>query len=134
MKDRLRAFWLAGCMLALLLGAYHGWLMTELASAEEENLFALPASGDGFSIEVIGVQTPAPPKRVLIYHTHTYEALQRGRRITKRPRNGARRIQPTMWCAWGRSWPRFCVRLAWRLCTTQPLLSRLIWAEHMRAL
>lgn len=78
MKDRLRAFWLAGCMLALMLGAYHGWLMTELASAEEENLFALPASGDGFSIEVIGVQTPAPPKRVLIYHTHTYEAFEKG--------------------------------------------------------
>jgi len=45
----------------------------------EENLFAVapaPAETDGFSIEVLGVGTPEPPKRVLIYHTHTYEAFE----------------------------------------------------------
>lgn len=45
----------------------------------EENLFSVSAdepSADSFAIEVIGRETPAPPKRVLIYHTHTYEAFE----------------------------------------------------------
>ena len=48
------------------------------AAYTEENLFAVgtPAPDDGFAIEVIGMATPAPPKRVLIYHTHTYEAYE----------------------------------------------------------
>lgn len=46
--------------------------------AEGGNLFAVSGdkpAGDGFAIEVIGMGTPKPPKRVLIYHTHTYEAF-----------------------------------------------------------
>ncbi|NLO86469.1 MAG: hypothetical protein GX096_13755 [Clostridiales bacterium] len=35
-------------------------------------------SGDGFVLEVIKSDTLAPKKRVLIYHTHTYEAYEQG--------------------------------------------------------
>jgi len=35
------------------------------------------ASGDGFSMEVLSVSAvPAAPRRVYIYHTHTYEAYE----------------------------------------------------------
>lgn len=49
-----------------------------LAAVEEENLFAVetPAPSDGFSIEVLGVAEEVKPLRVLIYHTHTYEAFE----------------------------------------------------------
>ncbi|MCI6376171.1 MAG: stage II sporulation protein P [Clostridiales bacterium] len=65
------------------------------AEAQEENLFAIspvstpvptpgpsaaqtpaPTAQPGFAIEVLGAQTAAPRKRVLIYHTHTYEAYE----------------------------------------------------------
>ena len=81
MWDRHRVLYVLGCMLALVLGVCHGWQMTEVealgAFAEGENLFAMPAENE-FTIEVIGMQTPKPPKRVLIYHTHTYEAFAKG--------------------------------------------------------
>ncbi len=41
----------------------------------EDNLFLQPAETPAFSIEVIQTETPEP-KRVLIYHTHTYEAFE----------------------------------------------------------
>lgn len=70
MKDRHRVrLWLIG-VLALL--------MSCAAAAAEENLFVQSAAEDRFTIEVIGLQTPAPPMRVLIYHTHTYEAFAKG--------------------------------------------------------
>lgn len=79
--------------------AYASWLMDEdhllvagetpeaTPEAQEENLFALsPTPGPsaaqettvqpGFAIEVLEAQTAAPRKRVLIYHTHTYEAYE----------------------------------------------------------
>lgn len=43
------------------------------AVSQEENLFA-PPEEDGFSIEVVGMEEKTR-KRVLIYHTHTYEAF-----------------------------------------------------------
>ena len=42
----------------------------------EENLFAMPASHDGFSVEVLSSGPQLPAKRVLIYHSHTYEAYE----------------------------------------------------------
>lgn len=81
--------------------AYAAWLMeddhlllageTPETTAAEENLFALspaptpapsaaqapaPTAQPGFAIEVLEAQTAAPRKRVLIYHTHTYEAYE----------------------------------------------------------
>ncbi len=41
----------------------------------EDNLFLQPAETPAFSIEVIKTEAPQP-KRVLIYHTHTYEAFE----------------------------------------------------------
>ena len=85
-----RAKWWCGMLIALMMGLYLG-LMTpnpgpsvpqkqpEAAPAfavqeAEENLFAMPAETPGFSIEVLNPQTPKTG-RVLIYHTHTYEAF-----------------------------------------------------------
>lgn len=56
------------------------WMETEehviLPEETEENLFWVETTQpeDGFSMEVIGRETAAPPLRALIYHTHTYEA------------------------------------------------------------
>lgn len=58
------------------------WLETQehVIVPDEENLFAkpeeTPAAQDagGFAITVLDAQLPRPRKRVLIYHTHTYEA------------------------------------------------------------
>ena len=82
---------------------YASWLMEDdhlllagetpesTPEAQAENLFAIspiptPDPGDaqepastpqpGFAIEVLEAQTPTPRKRVLIYHTHTYEAYE----------------------------------------------------------
>lgn len=41
----------------------------------EDNLFIQPAETPAFSIEVIQTEKPQP-KRVLIYHSHTYEAFE----------------------------------------------------------
>lgn len=48
------------------------------AETTQENMFVLstPAPPDGFSIEVISPVHTTAPKRVLIYHTHTYEAFE----------------------------------------------------------
>ena len=88
METRVR--WACGMLAALVTGMCLGasmppWPETEKPEAvaafsmqTEENLFAVgtPAPADGFTIEVISRQTPAPSKRVLIYHTHTYEAYE----------------------------------------------------------
>lgn len=81
-----RAQWWCGMLIALMAGLYLGLMIPQtppapaeaapaFAAAEpqpEENLFAQPATG--FAIEVVRVDKPEP-KRVLIYHTHTYEAF-----------------------------------------------------------
>lgn len=92
MNERIR--WWCGMMIAVMMGLYLGLMIpqppaeTKRAQPEaapvfaaiteepvvEENLFAQPAETPGFSIEVLNVDVPAP-KRVLIYHTHTYEAF-----------------------------------------------------------
>jgi len=89
-----RAKWWCGMMIALMMGLYLGLMIPQptvpIKQAQpeaapvfaavteeavvEENLFAQPAETPGFSIEVLNVETPAP-KRVLIYHTNTYEAF-----------------------------------------------------------
>jgi len=67
------------CVMALLMGACHGLWWSVQA---EENLFALetPAPTQPvFAIEVLGSEAAVPRPRVLIYHTHTYEAYQPSR-------------------------------------------------------
>ena len=79
MKRRLHTLF---CLIAAACGAFHGlWWQEAYGIQIEENLFALatPAptpAGAAFSIEVLsaGVETPRP--RILIYHTHTYEAYE----------------------------------------------------------
>lgn len=84
--------WWCGMMIALMMGLYWGLMIPGPAappqqtqpeaapafavqeSVEEENLFAQPVETPGFSIEVLNVERPQV-KRVLIYHTHTYEAF-----------------------------------------------------------
>lgn len=79
-------------MIALMMGLYAGLIIPQedaalraqpeavpvFAAVEgpplvEENLFIQPAETPGFVIEVIQQETP---RRVLIYHTHTYEAFE----------------------------------------------------------
>ena len=87
MKDQQRYVWLA--VMAVFLAVCTGLAWAEHQAAEpaaavyaqvEENLFALnaepSAQTDGFAIEVLGIGEEHPPKRVLIYHTHTYEAFE----------------------------------------------------------
>lgn len=56
--------------------AFAAWLEEEGVIVPEENLFQLetpePTTAENFSVEVIRTQRSA--QRVLIYHTHTYEA------------------------------------------------------------
>ena len=77
-----RPLWWAGIALAMMIGLYTGLVMPQPPKqAQEEaapvfaaeNIFEAPAD-DGFSIEVVRVDA-AQRKRVLIYHTHTYEAF-----------------------------------------------------------
>lgn len=87
-----RARWWCGMMIALMMGLYAGLIIPQedaafraqseavpvFAAVEEpplveENLFIQPAETPGFVIEVIQQETP---RRVLIYHTHTYEAFE----------------------------------------------------------
>jgi len=90
-----RAKWWCGMMIAVMMGLYLGLMIPQPSSkieqaqpeaapvfaavtqeaVVEENLFAQPAETPGFSIEVLNVEVPKP-KRVLIYHTHTYEAFE----------------------------------------------------------
>ena len=73
MKRRLQG---ALCALALCLGALHGMCWRQ-ALGMEENLFwtETPAPAQGsFAIEVLGSEIARPRPRVLIYHTHSYEA------------------------------------------------------------
>ena len=94
MRDRAFVCWLTAAALAVmavtcLRGAQGqaGLWERQAAPAFAENLFAPPAeeaaptaspapeAEPGFAIEVLGVATPKPAGRVLIYHTHTYEAF-----------------------------------------------------------
>ena len=79
--------WMAGMMAALAAGICVGASFPQQQTQEalavfaqppQENLFALatPAPSDGFSIEVLSTGPQQPRKRVLIYHTHTYEAFE----------------------------------------------------------
>jgi len=88
-----QARWWCGMLIALMMGLYLGLAIPDPSAPAapvqpeavaafsvqevemEENLFAQPAETPGFSIEVIRTETPQP-KRVLIYHTHTYEAFE----------------------------------------------------------
>ena len=82
MKDKHRYFWLASMAALLMICTGLAWSEAQRAeepaaavfAQAEENLFAPPPQ-DGFAIEVLSVGEPEPPKRVLIYHTHTYEAF-----------------------------------------------------------
>lgn len=100
MRDRGFVCWLTAAALAVMaIACMHGVRQAaglwdeQAASAFAENLFAPPAEAaaptpyaaaspepesgaGGFAIEVLGVATPRPAKRVLIYHTHTYEAFE----------------------------------------------------------
>lgn len=98
MNERIRQW--CGMMIALMVGLYLGlWLPRPLqhiplqpaqtetpetvaafapsmeTPAPQENIFAQPAQTPGFAIEVLQMETPAV-RRVLIYHTHTYEAFE----------------------------------------------------------
>ncbi len=90
MENKVR--WICGMLAALLTGLCVGvWAPKQAAPMEEapqeavaafsgaveENLFLIetPAPTSAFSIEVIA-QPSAQPKRVLIYHSHTYEAYE----------------------------------------------------------
>lgn len=99
MRDRGFVCWLTAAALAVmavtcLQGVRRdaGLWGEEAAAAFAENLFAPPVEeaastpaaspspemeegAVGFAIEVLGVATPKPAARVLIYHTHTYEAF-----------------------------------------------------------
>lgn len=92
MRDRGLVCWLTATALAVMaVTCLQGALREanlwsgQAASAFAENLFAppmeeataspSPEAEDGFAIEVLGVATPKPAARVLIYHTHTYEAF-----------------------------------------------------------
>lgn len=77
MKERNSRWW-AALGLALIAGFCMGVQLSPMRAvpamaAVEENVFAKPAPG--FSIEVIAPKETPEPKRVLIYHTHTYEAF-----------------------------------------------------------
>lgn len=83
--------WWCGMMIAAMVGLYIGLLIPRTAPEPqaqimdavpvfaavepEENLFAQPTETPGFVVEVIRTEAPKP-KRVLIYHTHTYEAFK----------------------------------------------------------
>ena len=89
-----REKWWCGMVIALMMGLYIGLLIPDPAQmapeeteaapafaqtsqtpAPQENIFAHPAETPGFAIEVLQMETPAV-RRVLIYHTHTYEAFE----------------------------------------------------------
>lgn len=80
MKERIG--WLIWIVLVLGVCTGLAWLdrepMVAAFAPAEENMFAVPAkeSREAFVIEVLGVGDEAPAKRVLIYHTHTYEAFE----------------------------------------------------------
>ncbi len=87
--------WWCGMVIALMMGLYIGLLIPQpvvehtqaqpeaapvfaavsQTPAPQENIFAQPAQTPGFAIEVLNLDVPRP-KRVLIYHTHTYEAFE----------------------------------------------------------
>lgn len=79
--------WMCGMLAALITGFCVGITAPRMPQQEpaaavfshqmEENLFAQTApAADGFTIEVLGTDRQTQPKRVLIYHSHTYEAYE----------------------------------------------------------
>lgn len=79
--------WMCGMLAALTTGFCVGVTAPRMPQQEpaaavfshqmEENLFAQTApAADGFTIEVLGTDRQTQPKRVLIYHSHTYEAYE----------------------------------------------------------
>ena len=82
MKERV--WWLVWIVSVLSVCTWLAWLEQEpepivaAFAPVEENLFAVPSkeNSDSFEIEVLGVGDKEPAKRVLIYHTHTYEAFE----------------------------------------------------------
>ena len=79
--------WMCGMLAALTTGFCVGITAPRMPQQEpaaavfaqqtEENLFAQTApAADGFTIEVLGTDVQTQPKRVLIYHSHTYEAYE----------------------------------------------------------
>ncbi len=84
MQEKIR--WMAVMLASLLCGMWFGVAAEHaqepaapvFAAAEEDSLFETetPAPDNGFSIEVITPQATPEPMRVLIYHTHTYEAYE----------------------------------------------------------
>ena len=80
-----QAKWCLSVMLALMTGLYTGLIHPRqvqqaapaFAAYEEDdvNLFVQPSPTAAFSIEVVAVGKQQRP-RVLIYHTHTYEAFE----------------------------------------------------------
>ena len=90
MRDNEWAHRALACLVALAMGITAGALLcgqrpeavSALAQESQANLFALPTpTADHtpepvFRITVLESQTQAQAKRVLIYHTHTYEAYQ----------------------------------------------------------
>ena len=81
MRDGKWMLALTGVMMVLWAMGSLGWpeeaAVPAMAPAQED-LFVIetPAPDDGFSIEVLGVAQETQPVRVLIYHTHTYEAFE----------------------------------------------------------
>ncbi len=81
-KVRLICGMLAALLSGLCIGVFAPEAPQEAAvaafsGAVEENMFVIetPAPANTFSIEVIST-APSRPKRVLIYHSHTYEAYE----------------------------------------------------------
>lgn len=77
MKEQITRWWMA-LVLALIAGFSTGVQLSPQQAVPamavvEENMFAQPTPG--FSIEVLAPEETPVPKRVLIYHTHTYEAF-----------------------------------------------------------
>lgn len=116
-------------------------LLASTARAEEASLFsfaedtpaptvtALPTPAvtvtpeSGFFLEVVREEEAAVSEsrnfRVLIYHTHTYEAYTATEAMPYTPRkNGARPTASAIWWPWGRIWRSYCRARAWRWRTT----------------
>lgn len=82
-----RTRWMCGMLAALATGFCVGITAPRMPLQEqaaavfshqmEENLFAQTApAAEEFTIEVLGTDVQTQPKRVLIYHSHTYEAYE----------------------------------------------------------
>jgi len=74
MQEKIR--WMAAMLAAMVCGMWFGWMLEE-SRPRAAPVFAQTAVDEAvFTIEVIKPEPFAPPPRVLIYHTHTYEAYE----------------------------------------------------------